>query len=137
MTDPSRMRDHPGERFAPAVRELSLTDTADTLRREQGGGQHGHRQQVLHKHGPMTIALFDFDRDAVLAEHSAAGTVAIQVLQGELEVRADGRPHALAAGRLLVLAPGVRHQVRAVRPSTMLLTVCLEPRSGAQPDTRP
>lgn len=124
--DPNRLREHPEQRFAAPVADFSLAEAAELLRRERGGGQHGHRQQVLYRHGPTTVAIFDFDQGAQLAEHAADGAVVIQTLEGELHVRADGRDHHLPAGRLLAMAPGVRHDVRALRPSSMLLTVSLE-----------
>ena len=124
--DPSRLRVHPERRFAAPVVAFSLNDAVAELRRERGGGQHGHRQKALYRHGPTTVALFDFDEGAALTEHAADGAVVIQALNGRLEVRADGRTHRLDAGALLAMAPGVPHEVRALQPSSMLLTVSLE-----------
>lgn len=130
-SDPTRLREHPEQRFAAPVAAFALAEAAGRLRAERGGGQHGHRQQVLYRHGPTTVAIFDFDQGARLADHAAGGTVIIQVLEGEIDVRAEGQTHRLPAGHLLAMAPGVRHDVQALRPSAMLLTVSLE-RPGQQ-----
>ena len=58
-------------------------------------------------------------------EHKAQGAVSIQVIEGALTVNAAGSRHSLSAGCLLVLAPGIRHDVKAEVRSLMLLTVCL------------
>jgi len=54
------------------------------------------------------------------------------VLAGRIEVAAAGENHELAADQILVLQPGVRHDVRAIESSRMLLTVCLEPAASAE-----
>jgi quercetin dioxygenase-like cupin family protein len=126
MTTPDPPRPHAHERLAAPVAKVVLADAADALRAEHGTGGHGHRQVVLYRHGDTTVALFQFDAGAGLREHEAAGTVLIQVVEGELDVRAAERAHRLGAGHILAMAPGVRHDVKALAPSLMLLTVCLE-----------
>ena len=120
-----RLREHPSDRFDTDQAVFDLAEAAATLRAEPGAGQHGHRQQVLHRHGPTTIALFVFEQGASLPPHTTDGVVIIQAVQGELRVGAGDREHKLPAGSLVTLAPGVRHKVYAVKPSVMLLTVNL------------
>jgi quercetin dioxygenase-like cupin family protein len=133
-----RLRPRPSERFAAAEHRLDLRAAADALRAEPHPARAGHRQQALYRRGPVTIALFAFEEGAELTDHAASGLVTIHALAGELAVRTDNEIHALPAGTMLVLAPGVRHSVRAARPSEMLLSVHREtpgegtsPRSGA------
>jgi quercetin dioxygenase-like cupin family protein len=85
-----------------------------------------HRQETLYRHGPLTIALFLFDQGASLPQHAAEGTVIVQVLKGRLKLVAEGHARDLPAGSLLVLSPRVTHDVQALEPTHMLLTVCLE-----------
>ncbi|HEX9106729.1 MAG TPA: cupin domain-containing protein, partial [Longimicrobiales bacterium] len=49
------------------------------------------------------ITLFAFDAGEELSEHSTPHTALLQVLDGEAEVRIDGRPHRVAAGEAIVL----------------------------------
>jgi quercetin dioxygenase-like cupin family protein len=58
--------------------------------------------------------------------HRAKGTVIIQVIEGKLALDVVGVEHFLEAGGVLVLGPGVQHDVNALEKSLMLLTVCLD-----------
>jgi quercetin dioxygenase-like cupin family protein len=123
--DPDRLRRRPVERFAGSVHLFDLPATADTLRREHHEGLDGHRQITLFHEGDLAIVLFDFEAGSVFAGHEADGDVTIQTVAGELEVRTPEAKHRLPAGTLLILAPGVRHDVTAAIASQMLLTVHL------------
>ena len=85
----------------------------------------GHRQITLFRRDDFALVLFDFDAGGVLSDHAAEGYVAIQALSGSLQVATPTSNNALDAGSILVLAPGVRHDVSASLPSRMLLTVNL------------
>ncbi len=89
-------------------------------------GARGHRQETIYRHGPVTVALFLFDAGARMIEHAAEGVVTIHVLDGRLKMSVEGQTHDLPAGQILVMAPGVKHDVFAELPTRMLLTVCLE-----------
>lgn len=146
MTEqPDRLREHPEQRFDAEALRYDLNQEAASLQAKSApGGVAGHRQETLYKgsdinHGPTTIALFDFDAGATLPPHQAKGVVSIHVLAGRIAVAAAGEDHDLAADQMLVLQPDVRHDVRAVESSRMLLTVCLEPAGKAEdrsPDGR-
>lgn len=122
-----RLRTHPATRFAETQRQFDLGEVAGKLKGEPQAGEGGHRQETLYRHGRMSVALFVFDRLTRLASHRTKGVVQIQVLKGHLRVTADGTPHDLHAGGLLVLAPGIEHDVVAQQESHMLLTVHLDP----------
>ena len=124
----ARLRQHPEERFRAAQHEIDLEQAAAELAAEPVAPPHRHRQKTLYRHGSLTLALFLFDEGAGLAEHKADGVVTIQVLQGRLKVSSEGKEHRLSPGQLLVLAPGVRHDVFAEQPTRMLLTVNRETR---------
>lgn len=88
--------------------------------------RHGRRQRTLYRHGRLTVALFTFEPGAGLPDHVAAGVVALHVLDVRLRVKCGTVEHNLAAGKLLALAPGVRHEVLAEAKPTMLLRLCLD-----------
>ena len=133
MTQPNdnapadRTRTHPDERFAPPAQAFDLDAAVAELARETTTPHAGHRQKTLYRHGGSTLALFVFQGGAELPEHRTNGTVFIQVLRGRLTVHAAGERHDLAAGRVLVLSPGVPHDLRAEVLTHMLLTVSLQP----------
>ena len=121
-----RTRRHPEERFAPDAQAFDLDLTAIELARETTTGHARHRQKTLYRHGGSSLALFLFEAGAELREHRTSGTVFVQVLRGRLSVNAGGRRHELPAGRVLVMAPGVPHDLRAEEATQMLLTVSLQ-----------
>src|SRR5687767_3033207 len=132
MTQPNddpvdRTRTHPTERFAPPAQSFDLDAAAAELSAEASPTVRGRRQKTLYRHGQSSLALFLFEPGSELREHRTNGTVFIQVLQGRLTVGAAGERHDLPAGRVLVLAPGIPHDLRAEELTRMLLTVSLQP----------
>ena len=69
------------------------------------------------------VALFDFEAGGRLTDHQADAQVTILALTGVLEVSTRAQTHRVPEGSLLVLDPGVRHDVFAPEKSQMLLTV--------------
>ena len=69
------------------------------------------------------VALFDFEAGGRLTDHQADAQVTILALTGVLEVSTRAQTHRVPKGSLLVLDPGVRHDVFAPEKSQMLLTV--------------
>src|SRR5687768_5284587 len=114
MSDaPDRLRPHPEERFDPPQHAFDLAKAAEELRAEPLPGERKHRQKTLYRHGPVTVALFLFEPGAGMPPHEAEGVVTVHVLEGRLRMSAEGAAHDLAAGQMLIMAPGVRHDVRA------------------------
>jgi quercetin dioxygenase-like cupin family protein len=123
--DPGRLRRRPVERFAGSVHLFDLPSMAGKLRRERHEGSDGHRQITIFHERDLAIVLFDFEAGGVFAGHEADGDVTIQTVAGELEVTTPEAKHRLPAGTLIILAPGVRHDVTARIASQMLLMVHL------------
>lgn len=127
MTD-ERPRTAPSERFAAEHLAFDLHAEAAALEAEQTPNPHGHRQKTLFKNSGRTVALFILDAGASLAEHATSGIVTVQAIEGELEVSAggtEGTGYHLRPGMLLVMASGVRHDVRAGSRAVFLLQVSL------------
>ena len=122
----ARLRPHPSGRFAGESHALNLGEVLAALRAEAHPAARGHRQMTIFHRAPVTLVVFAFEPGGELADHVAHGLVTIQVLEGRLAVQADARDHELRAGSILVLNPDVRHHVRALEASAMLLTVHLE-----------
>lgn len=121
--DDERLREHPKDRFAPSVRHLNLAEEFEELLAEDHEAVDNHRQIALVKRGGLSIILFYFEEGGVLPEHRADAEVSIHVLAGELEIDTPDRTDELGEGELLVLAPDVEHDVEALEPSKMLLTL--------------
>lgn len=128
MTEPMprRLRRRPPrERFAGEEHLFDLEAEGEALLREPTGERHGHRQVTLFHRDTTTVVLFDFEPGGYLVDHVADGYVMVQVLSGELRMTTAEAGHSMPAGSLLVLMPGVQHDVHAIAASRMLLTVHL------------
>ena len=121
-----RLRSHPSGRFAGESHAFNLGEVLRALRAEAHPAERGHRQMTIFHRAPVTQVIFAFEPGGELADHAAHGLVTIHALEGRLAVQADERDHELRAGYILVLNPDVRHHVRALEASAMLLTVHLE-----------
>jgi quercetin dioxygenase-like cupin family protein len=130
MTSDDRLREPPAPRFSAPQHQFDLATEVQQLRRESQAGEEGHRQKALYKHGSTTVALFLLGRLTHLPTHRAKGVVIIQVIRGHLQINAETEAHDLRGGQLLVLAPGVTHDVVAYEESEMLLTVNLQTQSA-------
>jgi quercetin dioxygenase-like cupin family protein len=77
----------------------------------------------------VRVVLFAFDAGQELSEHTAAVPILLQVLDGRLRVGADGEQVELTPGALVHIGSRVPHDVLALEPSRMVLTM-LDPRSS-------
>ncbi|MGC4189785.1 MAG: cupin domain-containing protein [Thermomicrobiales bacterium] len=75
------------------------------------------------KIGPFSVIVFAFDAGVELREHHAPVPVLLQVLDGRVQVDADGQSVDLKPGGLLHIAAAVNHRVVAAEPSRLQLTV--------------
>lgn len=124
MTGDSKQgRRPPRERFAVSEQVFDLRAIAAGLRGEQEPIRRGHRQMTIHHSPQITLIVFDFEAGARLRDHEADAQVTILALSGRIEVSTPSQTLRLAAGSLVVLDPGVRHDVFAPEASEMLLTV--------------
>src|SRR5690606_33561901 len=101
------------------------------LEAEVAVGHQGHRQITLYQDKGLTVAAFEFAPGAKLRAHSAPGEVVVQGVDGELQIIADGQSHLIGKGEILVMTPGVVHEVFAPKGAKMLLTVIHKTATGA------
>jgi quercetin dioxygenase-like cupin family protein len=120
-------RTPPRERFAGTEHLFDLTSEGDRLRAESQEARDGHRQITLFRGDGVSIVLFDFDAGGFLKDHAADGSVTVHVLSGDIRMTTATEDYPMATGSLLVLKPGVSHDLRAETESRVLLTVRLDP----------
>ena len=120
-------RTPPRERFEGSEHLFDLAVESQRLRDEPGEARDGHRQITLFRGGGVSIVLFDFEAGGRLADHAADGYVTVLVLGGEIRMATAEEQHQMSSGSLLILRPGVRHDVEAETASRVLLTVRLDP----------
>ncbi|MCX7523005.1 cupin domain-containing protein [Microbacterium sp. STN6] len=79
-------------------------------------------KRVLDGFGARVV-LLAFAAGQELREHSAPVPILVQTLAGRVAFEVDGAETELAAGGIVNVAAGVRHAVRALEPSHVLLTL--------------
>jgi quercetin dioxygenase-like cupin family protein len=79
--------------------------------------------RTLLKRDSGSVTLFAFAADQGLSEHTAPFDALVQVLQGEVTVRIDGKPYRLGAGDAIVMPAHRPHALQAITAFKMVLTM--------------
>jgi quercetin dioxygenase-like cupin family protein len=79
------------------------------------------REIIRQKNGTVTV--FAFDKGQGLSEHTAPFDALVQVLEGEVEIRIDGKPYRLKAGQMIVMPEDHPHALTALTRFKMMLTM--------------
>lgn len=124
-TTEDRPRPRPEPRTLARVLTTDLAEEIAALQREPTWKTRGHNAKTIIHQKDLRIVLVAMSAGAKIREHRTGGSVAIEVLDGEIRLSVEGEPSPVELGprRLLVLEPGRRHDVDAVRESAFLLTV--------------
>lgn len=70
-----------------------------------------------------TLTMFSFGAGQGLSEHTAPFDAVVQVVDGEAEVVIDGVPQTVSAGQMIIMPANIPHELKAVKPFKMLLTM--------------
>ena len=79
-------------------------------------------KQVL-KSEAGNITLFSFDKGQGLSEHTAPFDAMVQVLDGQVQIKIDGKPFDLEQGQTIIMPAKVPHALHATERFKMLLTM--------------
>lgn len=79
--------------------------------------------RVLLETAQLKLAGVLIPRGGLLAPHSAPNQVSLQALSGSGEVRMGETSEPLDGSRLIVIAPGVEHEVRAAADTNLVVLV--------------
>lgn len=88
-------------------------------------GASGPGASVVHRDETTKIVAFEFDSGQELPDHAAFHPVLIQLLRGRVEFGLPDRTLELEPGQIVHLTPKLRHRVRALEPTTLLVTMLL------------
>lgn len=109
----------------PAGRIVVL-DLDDEIRAaNEGRGTQDRHAIVLVKHRDLTVTLLALRKGAHLHEHSAKGSVSVQVAAGVIRLKASGEERTISSGAICVIDREVPHAVDAMEDSTLILTAAL------------
>ncbi|HLG72240.1 MAG TPA: cupin domain-containing protein [Chloroflexota bacterium] len=132
---PEAHRPWPGPRLATATSELDLHGEIEQLRSEPAWQEFGRNAKTLVKNPDLRIVLMTFHAGAKLEQHKAPGAISIQVLAGRVQVGLPSEEFILPAGELVAIGPAIQHDLEALEPSSVLLTIA-EPHAG-EADAQP
>lgn len=79
-------------------------------------------REILHK-DTGTVTVFAFDEGQGLSEHTAPFDALVQVLDGAVEIKIAGAPHALKAGDMIIMPANKPHALQAVTRMKMMLVM--------------
>lgn len=85
--------------------------------------ESGTLSRTLHSDDDVRVVVFGFAQGEELTEHTSSRPAVIQVLRGELALTLAGEAVDAPEGAWVHMPAGMRHAVRAVTPSVMLLTL--------------
>lgn len=125
MPNPDRLRPHPATRFAGDIHVVDLEEAFARLPGESVE-RRGLSQEALYKHGRLTSAAFAMRKGAMLENHTVEGEAVIHVLSGLVHLTMDGVGQDVAAGQIVLLAPGVEHAMEALEDAQVLMHIVLE-----------
>jgi quercetin dioxygenase-like cupin family protein len=69
------------------------------------------------------ITIFSFDEDQGLSEHKTPFNALVQVLEGEVEVSIEGKPHHVESGEIILMPANQLHALKALKQFKMILTM--------------
>ena len=110
------------ERPASACR-FTLIQEIDELRNAPQYRTSGHAARTLFKRPELRVVLIVLRRNAELKAHRTNQPVSIHTLMGRIGVALPDGGAVQDIGGLLVIEPGVMHDVRALTDSAFLLSM--------------
>lgn len=123
--DPVRSSDRqrPAERLAVRQEFIDIATEVSKLRDDPAWRSGSHSARTLLNEPGFGIVLLAFKKGGSMKEHRYDGRFSLQTLSGNVRVHLPDHVVELSAGRLVVVGPGVVHDVEAARESTCLLTL--------------
>jgi quercetin dioxygenase-like cupin family protein len=113
----------PDRPVAVPLLHVRLAEQLARLEQEPTWRASGHDAITLVKEPALRLVLMRLGPGAKLVEHKTAGPLVLHVLSGSLVFRAGARTERVGSGELIVLEPGIEHEVQAVADSACLLTL--------------
>ena len=110
---------------APAADAISRFDLQEeiTAANDSRPWASGVFSRTLVKRPDLRLVLVMLEAGARMKDHHADGSVAVQVLDGRIRLRAAEAEEELGPGQMVTMAPSMRHEVEALDACAFLLTL--------------
>lgn len=82
-----------------------------------------HRAEILVKSDTLRVVLVTALSGGRLHDHSAPGPITIHVVEGAFALTVDGQRQVVSADEVVIMEPGVNHEVECVEDGAFLLTI--------------
>lgn len=103
---------------------FNLSDELRCLREEDSFQREtGRNSKTLAKYPDFRIVLVLMKASSQMKEHHADARISIHTLRGKIRVHLPEEEVELAAGELMALDYGIRHDVEALEESAFLITI--------------
>jgi quercetin dioxygenase-like cupin family protein len=93
------------------------------LRGDESYRRSGRLGRTLARSGRLRLVLVALNAGVEVGTHQADSPMSIQLLQGRIGFRIEGKSYELRAGQVLFFEPGEAHDVRALDECALLLTI--------------
>lgn len=120
---PASAQRHRPQSLAASVLELDLDAEVEQLQQQASYRDGRPTGRTLVKEPDLRLVLMTLKGGARMEEHRASGPISIQALSGTIRLRLAERSVELSPGRLVMLEPGIPHDVDAVTDAAFLLTI--------------
>jgi quercetin dioxygenase-like cupin family protein len=80
-------------------------------------------REIIRKPSGGTMTVFAFDKGEGLSEHTAPFDAAVYLLEGQAEIRIDGKPHSVKEGEMIIMPANEPHALKAITRYKMLLVM--------------
>ena len=117
-----------GERVldAPLV-NIDIGRFITQIKKEAAWDNSDRNAITVYKTDGLRMVLVALHEGAVMAKHTAAGIISVQVLEGEINFTADEQSVILKKEQMIALHKGLPHSVTALKESVFLLTLTTSP----------
>ena len=122
--DPSEWRTtHEADALSAPVMKFNLPREIESLTREPRFAEGKPSSKTLVKEPDLRLVLVALKAAGRMEEHNASGPTSIQAIAGRLRLTLRDRIVELATGDLLIMEPGVMHDVEALEDCAFLITI--------------
>ncbi|MGL5088273.1 MAG: cupin domain-containing protein [Cetobacterium sp.] len=105
-----------------AIRNIKLNEVI-TLKDLVPYGEKTINSLMIALKNSLNSAIFAFDKDEMLSEHSAPADALVYVLDGELEISINKVIYKVRAGEMILMPANIPHALKATEKAKMLLII--------------
>ncbi|MEP7236795.1 MAG: cupin domain-containing protein [Ferruginibacter sp.] len=106
-----------------ALVTLDMDHFIKQIRNEQTWLDSDRNAITVFKSMAMRLVLIALHKGAEMKKHTAAATISVQVIEGEILFTTDEQTITLTSGKMLLLHEGISHSVVAAKETVFLLTL--------------